>query len=84
LGKRENVEDPNNKGQVGVYLHPKPPCDNGIVSPLFIEAIIEVPLETRFACNFLMIARMHEVKDALEKMVIDPRWNEYVSTLFNR
>jgi hypothetical protein len=45
---------------------------------------LKVPPETRFACNFLMIARMLEVRDALEKMVIDPRWNEYVRTLFNR
>jgi hypothetical protein len=30
-----------------------------------------------------MIACMLQVKDALERMVIDPRWNEYVSTLFN-
>jgi hypothetical protein len=29
-----------------------------------------------------MIARMFEVRDALERMVIDPRWNEYVGTLF--
>jgi hypothetical protein len=27
---------------------------------------------------------MLEVKDAMERMVINPRWNEYVSTLFNR
>jgi hypothetical protein len=45
---------------------------------------LKVPPETRFACNFLMIARMLEIKDALERMVIDPRWNEYVKTLFNR
>jgi hypothetical protein len=45
---------------------------------------LKVPPETRFSCNFLMIACMLEVKDALERMVIDPRWNEYVSTLFNR
>jgi hypothetical protein len=45
---------------------------------------LKVPPETRFACNFLMIARMLEVKDALERMVIDPRWNEYMGTLFNR
>jgi hypothetical protein len=31
-----------------------------------------------------MIAHMLEVKDSLERMVIDPRWNEYVSTLFNQ
>jgi hypothetical protein len=34
---------------------------------------LKVPLETRFACNFLMIARMLEVRDALERMVIDLR-----------
>jgi hypothetical protein len=26
---------------------------------------------------------MLEVRDALERVVIDPRWNEYVCTLFN-
>jgi hypothetical protein len=41
-------------------------------------------LETRFACNFFMIAYMLEVKDALKWMVIDSRWNEYVSIFFNR
>jgi hypothetical protein len=30
-----------------------------------------------------MIACMLEVRDDLERMAIDPRWNEYVSTLFN-
>jgi hypothetical protein len=65
---------------VGVYLHQK--------SPLYhhysLRLSLKVPSETRFACNFLMITRMLEVRDALERMVIDPRWNEYVSTLFNR
>jgi hypothetical protein len=45
---------------------------------------LKVPLETRFVCNFFMIARMLQVKDAFKRMVIDPRWNEYVSTLFNQ
>jgi hypothetical protein len=31
-----------------------------------------------------MINRMLEVKDALERVVIDLRWNEYVRTLFNQ
>jgi hypothetical protein len=44
---------------------------------------LKVPPKTGFVCSFFMIARMLEVKDALERMVIDPRWNEYVSTLFN-
>jgi hypothetical protein len=45
--------------------------------------LLKVPPETRFVCNFLMIARLLEVRDALERMVIDPRWNEYVGALFN-
>jgi hypothetical protein len=45
---------------------------------------LKVPPETRFACNFFMIARMLEIKDAMERMVIDPRWNKYENTLFNR
>jgi hypothetical protein len=43
-----------------------------------------VPAETRFACQFLMISRMLEVKNALEQVVIHPRWTEYVRSLFNR
>jgi hypothetical protein len=45
---------------------------------------LKVPPETRFVCNFLMINRMLEVRDALERVVIDPRWNKYIRTLFNR
>jgi hypothetical protein len=30
-----------------VYLHPKPPCDNGIVSPLFIEVVIESTIKDK-------------------------------------
>jgi hypothetical protein len=43
-----------------------------------------VPAETRFACQFFMISRMLEVKNALEQVVIHPRWTEYVQSLFNR
>jgi hypothetical protein len=41
LEKRENGQDHNNKGQASVYLHPKPPCNNGILLPIFIDDIIE-------------------------------------------
>jgi hypothetical protein len=43
-----------------------------------------VPAEARFACQFLMISRMLKVKNALEQVVIHPRWTEYVRSLFNR
>jgi hypothetical protein len=45
---------------------------------------LKVLPDTRFACNFFVIARMLEVKDPLERVDINPRWNEYVSPLFNR
>jgi hypothetical protein len=45
---------------------------------------LKVPLETKIVCNFLIISCMLEVKDALEQVVIDPRWNKYVSALFNQ
>jgi hypothetical protein len=32
-----------------------------------LRLLLKVPSETRFACNFLMIVCMLEVKDALEK-----------------
>jgi hypothetical protein len=69
--------------KASVYLHPKPQCNNGTQLPLFTELSLKVPVETRFVYNFLMIGCMLEVKDALERMVMDLRWNEYVNTLFN-
>jgi hypothetical protein len=40
--------------------------------------------ETQFACQFFTISRMLEVKNALEQVVIHPRWTAYVLSLFNR
>jgi hypothetical protein len=43
-----------------------------------------VPVDKQFACQFLMISRMLEVKNALEQVVINLWWTEYVQSLFNR
>jgi hypothetical protein len=43
-----------------------------------------VLVDIRFACQFLMISQMLEMKNALEQVVIHPRWIEYVESLFNR
>jgi hypothetical protein len=43
-----------------------------------------MPVETRFACQFPMMSRMLEVKNAVEQVVIHPWWTEYVQSLFNR
>ena len=38
---------------------------------------------TRFACNFIMIMRMVEVREALENVVMHRKFVEYVASLFN-
>ena len=43
-----------------------------------------MPTNTRFACNFIMIMRMVEVREALENVVMHRKFVEYVATLFNR
>jgi hypothetical protein len=40
--------------------------------------------DTRFTCQFLIISRMLEMKNALEQVVIHPRWTEYMQNLFNK
>ena len=42
-----------------------------------------MPANTRFACNFIMIMRMIEVKEALENVIIHCKFTKYVATLFN-
>ena len=39
---------------------------------------------TRFACNFIMIMQMIEVREALENVVMHHKFTKYVATLFNR
>ncbi len=48
------------------------------------DKMLLVPAETRFACNFLMICRMLEVREALRNVVVHEQFMEYVGTLFNR
>jgi hypothetical protein len=41
------------------------------------------PCATRFATNFLMVARILDVKEALKQIVTNIEWNTYVKTLSN-
>ena len=40
-------------------------------------------VNTRFACNFIMIMQMIEVKEALENVIMHRKFTKYVATLFN-
>ena len=43
-----------------------------------------MPANTRFACNFIMIMQMVEIREALENVVMHRKFVEFVATLFNR
>ena len=42
-----------------------------------------MPANTRFACNFIMIMQMVEVRAALENVIMHHKFVEYVATFFN-
>ena len=45
---------------------------------------IRLPVETRFATNFIMIDRLLQVRNALERMIIDDGWPTLMSDLRRR
>ena len=45
---------------------------------------IRLPVETRFATNFIMIDRLLQVRNALERMIIDDEWPTLMSDLRRR
>ena len=42
---------------------------------------INVPTETRFATNFIVIDCLVQVRNALERMVVDDNWNTFMGDL---
>ncbi len=42
---------------------------------------IQLPVETRFATNFIMIDRLVQVRNALERMVLDEAWYVFMVDL---
>ena len=45
---------------------------------------IRLPVETRFATNFIMIERLLQVHNALERMIIDKKWPTLMNDLRRR
>ena len=45
---------------------------------------IRLPVETRFATNFIMIDQLLQVRNALERMIIDNEWPTFMSDLRKR
>ena len=55
-----------------------------IFQKLLPNLSINVPTETRFATNFIMIDRLVQVHNALERMVVDDDWNIFMGNLRRR
>jgi hypothetical protein len=67
-----------------VYLHAQLSHDHGsILKTLSVEVFGSASGNT-ICLPIPQISRMLEVKNALEQVVIHPRWTEYVQSLFNR
>ena len=45
---------------------------------------INVPIENCFATNFIMIDYLVQVRNALERMVVDDDWNTFMGNLRRR
>ena len=45
---------------------------------------IRLPIETHFLTNFIMIDQLLQVRNALERMIIDDEWSTLMSDLMRR
>ena len=59
-------------------------ASRAIFQRLSPDLSIRLPVETRFATNFIMIDRVLEVRNALERMIINDEWPTLMSDLRRR
>jgi hypothetical protein len=45
------------------------------------DLTLHTPVETRFATNFLMIDRLRELRPAIEKMLVEDEWYDFLGSL---
>ena len=55
-----------------------------IFGRLFPNLSIHLPVETRFATNFIMIDRLLQVRNSLERTIFDNEWPTLISDLRRR
>jgi hypothetical protein len=51
---------------------------------LFLNLSLRLPVEIRFATNFIMIERLLQVRNVLERMVVDENWPTLMRDLRRR
>ena len=59
-------------------------ASQAIFRRLFLSLSIRLPVEIRFATNFIMIDRLLQVCNVLERMIIDDEWPTLMSDLIRR
>ena len=83
LGKNTSIQEPRCKSKMSMFVCEEPSYYPGTIQRFLEKKSLLMPANTRFVCNFIMIMRMIEVREALENMVMHRKFTEYVATLFN-
>ena len=83
-GKEEWVKKLVKKARIISVFIKSHHASQAIFQRLSLNLSIRLPVETRFATNFIMIDRLLQVRNALERMIIDDEWSTLMSDLRRR
>ena len=83
-GKEEWVKKLVKKARIISVFIKSHHASQAIFRRLSPDLSIRLPVETRFATNFIMIDRLLQVRNALERMIIDDEWSTLMSDLRRR
>ena len=83
-GKEEWVKKLVKKARIISVFIKSHHASQAIFRRLSPDLSIRLPVETRFATNFIMIDRLLQVRNALERMIIDDEWPTLISDLRRR
>ena len=83
-GKEEWVKKLVKKARIIFVFIKSHHASQAIFRRLSPDLSIRLPVETRFATNFIMIDRLLQVRNALERMIIDDEWPILMSDLRRR
>ena len=84
LGKEEWVKKLVKKARIISVFIKSHHASQAIFQRLSLDLSIRLRVETRFATNFIMIDRLLQVHNALEKMIIDDEWPIVINDLRRR
>ena len=83
-GKEEWVKKLVKKAKIISIFIKSHHASQAIFRRLFPDLSIRLPVETHFATNFIMIDRLLQVRNALERMIIDDEWPTFMSDFRRR